>query len=104
MRSHVTTVDPSLSPGQRLTTMYFIEKHLLDVAKINNYQAVITANTSSVTQQLAEHVLKYDTNHMIRACESYDPSTQKLIFPDAPNHYTIIISVKYISHSNNNSS
>jgi hypothetical protein len=96
MRSHVTTVDPSLSPAQRLTTMYFIEKHLLDVAKAKHFQAVITANTSSVTQQLAEHVLKYDTNHMTRACECYDPSTGKPIFPDAPNHYTVIISVKYM--------
>jgi hypothetical protein len=96
MRSHVTTVDPSLSPAQRLTTMYFIEKHLLDVAKVNGYQAVITANTSSVTQQLAEHVLMYDTNDKTRACDCYEPSTGKPIFPDAPSHYTVTISVKYM--------
>jgi hypothetical protein len=96
MRSHVTTVDPSLSPVQRLTTMYFIEKHLLDVAKQNGYQAVITANTSSVTQQLAEHVLKYDTNDITRACDCCEPSTGKAIFPDAPTHYKVVISVKYL--------
>jgi hypothetical protein len=96
MRSHVTTVDPSLCPAKRLTTMYFIEKHLLDVAKENGYHAVITANTSSVTQQLAEHVLKYDTNDMTRVCDCYEPCTEKPIFPDAPNHYTVVISVKYI--------
>jgi hypothetical protein len=96
MRSHVTTVEPSLSPAQRLTTMYFIEKHLLDVAKTNGYQAVITANTSSVTQQLAEHVLKYDTNDVTPACQCCEPSTGKPIFPDAPSHYTVTISVKYM--------
>jgi hypothetical protein len=96
MRSHVTTVDPSLTPAERLTTMYFIEKHLLDVAKANEYQAVITANTSSVTQQLAQHVLNYETNNITRACDCEDPSTGMLIFPDAPSHYTVSISVKYI--------
>lgn len=96
MRSHVTTVDPTLTPAQRLTIMYFIEKHLLDVAKTNQYQAVITANTSSVTQQLAEHVLKYDTNHVTPASQCYEPSTGKALFPDAPSHYTIAISVKYM--------
>ena len=75
MRSHVTTVHPDLTPAQRLTTMYFIEKHLLHIAKLNNYQAVITANTSSVTQQLTEHVLKYDTHHTIQVNQAFYPNT-----------------------------
>lgn len=97
MRSHVTTVDPNLTPGQRLTTIYLIEKHLLHIAKINSYEAVITANTSSVTQQLAQHVLKYHTNDQTPVHLFTDPSTGKRLFPQAPNHYSVTISVKYIS-------
>ena len=97
MRNHVTTVDPNLTPGQRLTTMYQIEKQLLELAKSNNYQAVITANTSSVTQQLAEHVFKYDTHQVTDVSEFIDPSTSERLFPDAPPHYKVTISVKYLS-------
>lgn len=97
MRSHVTTVDPNLTPGQRLTTIYLIEKHLLHIAKMNSYEGVLTANTSSVTQQLAQHVLKYDTHHQTPVHLFIDPSTGKLLFPQAPTHYSVIISVKYIS-------
>ena len=96
MRRHLTTVDPNWTPEQRWTTIYFVEKHLRNIAQINSYQAVIIANTKSVTQQLVEHVLIDHTNDQTPLHLFPDPSRGKLLFPQAPNHYWVKIGVKYI--------
>ncbi|CAM4977103.1 unnamed protein product [Rotaria socialis] len=57
--------------------------------------AIVTANTGSVTQQLAKYVFEYDENLVVQLNEYRDPSGD-LVFSHADPNQTMTISMKYI--------
>ena len=96
MHGFLTAVSPVVEPERRVTVMYLLEQHVLRIAVDRGFHAVLTANASSVTQQLAEQVFKYDINRTVCANEWRD-SSQNLIFPHAQPHHTAVISMKILS-------
>ena len=93
MHGFLTAVSPAVEPERRVTIMYLLEQHVLRMALDRGFHAVLTANASSVTQQLAEQVFKYDINRTIYANQWHD-SSQNLVFPHAQQHHTAVISMK----------
>jgi hypothetical protein len=62
MQGFLTAVSPAVEPERRVTIMYLIEQYALRMAVNRGFHAVLTANASSVTQQLAKQVFKYHIN------------------------------------------
>ncbi|CAF1156622.1 unnamed protein product [Rotaria sp. Silwood1] len=95
MHGFLTAVNPNVKPEQRVTIMYLLERHVLRIAATKQFQAVVTANASRVTQQLAEQVFKYEFNQVVHV-NQYRDSTGTLVFPHAQDHHTAIISMKLL--------
>ncbi|CAF3322660.1 unnamed protein product [Rotaria socialis] len=95
MSNFVTAVNLDVPPEKRTNAMYQIERHTLQVAKARGFQAIVTANTGSVTQQLAKYVFEYDENLVVQLNEYRDPSGD-LVFSHADPNQTMTISMKYI--------
>lgn len=96
LHSFLTAVNPNLKPEQRVRIMHFLEQQMLHVAATNRFQAVLTANAGSVTQQLAKHVFKYDVNKILYANE-WRNASGTLVFPHANSSHTVTISIKHIT-------
>lgn len=96
LHNFLTTVNPDVAPEQRVIIMYYIERQLLQIAADNRFQAILTSNTSSVTQQLAEHVFKYEENFVLSICQWRD-SSGSLVFPHADIDKTVMISIKRVA-------
>lgn len=95
LHNFLTAVNSDLKPEQRVRVMHFVEQHVLQMAIANQFQAVLTANAGSVTQQLAEHVFKYDINKILYVNEWCD-SSGVLVFPHANRNHTVTISLKHL--------
>lgn len=95
LHGFLTAVNPDVEPQKRVAIMYFLERQVLQTAAIKQFQAVITANASTVTQQLAEQVFKYDYNQVL-FINQYRDLTGTLVFPHAHDHHTATISMKLL--------
>lgn len=98
LHGFLTAVNPDVKSEHRITIMYLLERQVLNIATLKRFQAVITANASSVTQQLAKQIFRYDFNHVVYA-NQYRDSNGTLIFPNAQDHHTAIISMKLLNES-----
>ncbi|CAM2721275.1 unnamed protein product [Rotaria socialis] len=99
MSNLITAVNLDVPLEKRTNVMYQIERHTLQVAKAHGFQAIVTANTGSVTQQLTKYVFKYDENLVVQLNEYRDPSGD-LIFSHADPNQTMTVSMNPEVHAN----
>ncbi|CAF3457784.1 unnamed protein product [Rotaria socialis] len=95
MHSFLTAVNPDVESNRRVSIMHFLERHVLEIGSTNEFQAILTANAGSVTQQIAEYVLNYDYHLVLRANEYCDSSGTR-VFSHALEQHTIDISIKLL--------
>lgn len=94
----LNAVNSDLEPMQRVAAMHFLEQQALDIAAINQFRSVLTANVGSVSQQLANYVLKYDINKVVNVSE-WRNSSGTLMFPHANKDHIITINFKHITYT-----
>lgn len=95
LHNFLSAADSNLEPKHRITVMHFLEQQLLHIAERNHFQGVLTANSSNLTQQLAEHVFKYDVIQVLHASQ-WCNSAGIRVFPDADDNRVMTICFKYI--------
>ena len=95
LHNFLTAVNPDLQADERLKVMFHLEREVLQIAASKQFQAVITANASSATKQLAEHVFRYDISRVVYA-NQYRNSSGMLVFPNAESKLAVAIDMKYI--------
>lgn len=88
-------MDPIASPQDKIKLMYFLEKEIIRIAKLNEYEGVLTCNGNPLTEQFAQHIFKYDHSLPIHL-NQYQYSSGTFLFPHAEDDQSITIHFKFI--------
>lgn len=95
LSNFLTTASPSSSPQDKIKLMYFLEKQIMETAKLNEYEGVLTCNVSPLIVQFAQDIFKYDHSLLIHL-NKYQYSPGKFLFPHAEDDQSITAFFKFI--------
>lgn len=88
LRNVLTSVDPRLSSKEKSQVMFHLENHLINFARSNGFEGILSTNANPFTEQLAQLVFKYDYSIEFQLKE---------IFPNAHSNERISIQLKNLS-------
>lgn len=85
LHSFLMAVDKQvLEPSDRVQAMLALERHVIEVAKLRNYDAIVTINPSDLTQQADHYVFGYELYQVVDGLHEWRPDPdQDVLFKGA---------------------
>lgn len=97
IHSFIMGTSPELTGQDNVRVMSFMENENVKIAKLKNFQGILTSNTSELTQQLGSNVYGYETLLDYQVNQYVHP-TGKRPFLRAPDSQRILVHWKDITN------